>query len=187
MEHYKYVLLDTNNNVAHYPYSIPDLKKDNPSTSFPDVITDQELLLWNVHKVRLVNPVTFDKNSETCEEVMPEFVDNEWVQRWTIRDLTAEELTTHIKNIRDEYIRLTQERLDTFAQTRGYDNILSVCTYASSSSSTFRVEGEYGVIARDDTWNKLYHLLELVESGLIPVPNSYEEIENLLPALTWPE
>lgn len=80
----------------------------------------------------------------------------------------------------------TQLRLDTFAQTRGYAGILSACTYATSPTPKFAKEGQYCVNQRDATWAKLYEILDQVQSGARPVPNSYADVEPELPILVWP-
>jgi hypothetical protein len=90
----------------------------------------------------------------------------------------------------DEFIQMvknaTQDRLDTFAQTRNYDGILSACTYATSTVPKFQSEGQYCVNARDNTWASLYTIMEEVQTGTRPMPTSVEEVMSLLPVLTWP-
>lgn len=80
----------------------------------------------------------------------------------------------------------TQARLDVFARTRGYDGILSACTYERSTDPAFAREGAYCVAMRDATWRTLYDILTEVEAGTRPAPADYAEIEPELPALTWP-
>ena len=90
------------------------------------------------------------------------------------------------EEIRTEIIDRTQKRLDDFAQTRNYDGILSLCTYATSTVPKFRAEGQYGVEARDATWAKLYEMLAEVEAGTRPMPTGFADIEPELPVLNWP-
>ena len=78
-----------------------------------------------------------------------------------------------------------QSRLDTWAQSRGYDGILSACTYATSQVPRFQAEGQRCVDLRDQTWARLYEILAEVETGTRPVPMSLAEIAADLPALTW--
>lgn len=83
-------------------------------------------------------------------------------------------------------IEKTQQRLDIFAKTRGYDGILSACTYVNSSISKFAVEGAYAVTARETTWATLYNLLDEVKAGIRTIPDSYTDVEPHLPQLSWP-
>lgn len=80
-----------------------------------------------------------------------------------------------------------QERLDDYAQTRGYDNILSACTYANSSVPQFRKEGQYAVDMRDAHWAKCYEILNDVQHGRRPAPSSVTEVLMEMPAWHWPD
>lgn len=84
-----------------------------------------------------------------------------------------------------EYTSAIQSRLDTFAQTRGYDGILSACTYATSSVPKFAAEGQYCVDARDATWASAYEILNDVTAGNRLAP-SLDDLFAELPALGWP-
>ena len=109
------------------------------------------------------------------------------------RDCTEEEIQEiqertlpNPQAIQSEIVQAVQLRLDTFAQTRNYDSILSACTYATSVIEKFSSEGQYAVNARDMTWAELYTILGEVQGGLRPMPTGYAQIESELPALVWP-
>ena len=95
---------------------------------------------------------------------------------------TPEQLAAQLQA---EVVMRTQQRLDAFAQTRNYDGILSLCTYATSAAPKFAAEGQYGVAARDATWAKLYEILAEVQAGARPLPSSFADIESDLPVLEW--
>lgn len=82
------------------------------------------------------------------------------------------------------FVASIQQRLDDFAKTRGYDGIMSACTYATSHVPKFQSEGQYCVQARDATWSMAYDMLEDVQSGA-DVP-TMEEVMASLPVLAWP-
>jgi len=86
-----------------------------------------------------------------------------------------------IKNL---CITAIQNRLDEFARSRGYDSILSACTYATSTNQSFAAEGQRCVELRDATWAAAYQILADVQSGLRPLPD-VETLLNELPDLTW--
>ena len=72
-----------------------------------------------------------------------------------------------------------QAHLDQTAQERGYDGILSLCSYATSANARFGPEGQAGVTFRDAVWAYGYAVIAEVESGARPVPT----VEELLAAL----
>jgi len=78
-----------------------------------------------------------------------------------------------------------QSMLDETAKERGYDSILSLCTYATSAKPKFKAEGQAGVEWRDDVWMYCYVELDKVLSGLRTAPTPEELIEEL-PRLVWP-
>jgi hypothetical protein len=84
-----------------------------------------------------------------------------------------------------QFTALIQARLDAFAQTRNYDNILSAASYATSQNPVFSAEGQYAVVARDDTWARAYEILAEVESGAREMPTE-EGLLAELPTLSWP-
>jgi len=92
--------------------------------------------------------------------------------------LTQEQI---LKNYEDKI----QSRLDDFAKERGYNDILSACTYSTSKIIKFQIEGQQCVDLRDKTWDEVYKIILAVkDSGYLP---SWNELEEQLPKLTWAE
>ena len=79
-----------------------------------------------------------------------------------------------------------QKRLDAFAQTRGYDNINSACSYSNSSNPKYKLEGDCAVEKRDATWEKLYTIFQEVREGLRPSIRCFRDIIDELQTLEWP-
>lgn len=80
-----------------------------------------------------------------------------------------------------------QTHLDEFAKQRGYDGILSGCTYATSTILKFQKEGQDCVNARDTTWSFSYAHMASVLAGNSPMPASNAELVGLLPPISWTE
>lgn len=89
------------------------------------------------------------------------------------------------EEIIEQYTEAVQQRLDDFARTRGYDGILSACTYNADTIQKFQIEGQYCVEARGATWQQCYTILDAVLAGEIPMP-TLEELFAQLPVLQWP-
>lgn len=195
-----------NQQVEKYPYSISQLRKDNPQVSFPRNLSDSLLAQYNVFPVKpsdrpAFNPVTQrleegtplrhkarnpDGTFRSDDPATPENEAWEWLQVWNVVPLTADEIAQQQQALQEAIVEQTQQRLDEFARTRGYDGILSAATYATSKVVKFAAEGRYCVEARDATWARLYAILAEVEAGQRPAPSGFADIENELPALVWP-
>lgn len=83
-------------------------------------------------------------------------------------------------------VKETQAYLDAFAQTRGYDGILSLVSYISSTSPKFASEAQYGLESRDATWQKVYEIIEQIKVGTRPRQTRFIDIVAELPPLQWP-
>jgi hypothetical protein len=80
-----------NGAVETYPYSISDLKNDNPNTSFPNVISNELLAEFGVVTVVVTGRPSVDY-TKTVSEALPTFTDNQWTQTWIVTDASAEEI-----------------------------------------------------------------------------------------------
>lgn len=144
-------------------------------------------VVYTVALVRLTPAPAFNRLVEKVVELEPSLIDGELVQQWSVVPLTDEEKATAARAVQNDIVTNTQKRLDDFARTRNYDNILSACTYATSTVPKFAAEGQYCVNARDSTWATLYQVMAEVQAGTRPMPSGYADIEPLLPVLEWPE
>lgn len=170
-----------------YPVREQDIRNANPNTSFATPFTPPEGFA-----PVLESPIpAYDPITQGYREVTPtEDTLGNWMRTYEVYELEAEQVAANEQAKKDrilkEVIDSTQRRLDDFARTRNYDSILSLCTYATSPTQKFQVEGQYGVEARDATWAKLYEILMEVETGVRPLPDGYADVEPELPLLTWP-
>jgi len=71
-------------------YSIPQLRKDNPSVSFPREMPDSLLASYGVFRATPTERPAFDPLKETLVESLAE-QSGQWVQVWTVTALSAEE------------------------------------------------------------------------------------------------
>ena len=173
--------------VAQYPITGTDVLRQNPGVSFPRGPLSAGVM--EAYGCKVVAPVpvpAHNPNTHRVEEGTPVFRDGAWWQTWQLRALDATEIAERQRTLEAQIVSSVQARLDAFAQTRGYDGILSACTYATDPNPRFAAEGQYCVTARGNTWAVLYALLAEVQAGKRPVPADYAAVEPLLPVLGWP-
>lgn len=95
--------------------------------------------------------------------------------------------TIKTKMLRDKYSNVVQKALDDFSNTRLYDSIFTACSYANSTNEKFRVEAEYCVKLRDDTWAMCYQILNEVVDGIRDIPTEEELLQELpIGSAEWP-
>lgn len=178
-----YINTDTN----QYPVSESEIRAAHPNTSFPQPFTPPEGYAW----VFPAPPPAYDPVTHAVREIAPTLtVKGNWEQRWEVVALdpatVAANQAAKAEQIKSEVIFNTQKRLDTFAQTRGYDDIKSASDYAGCSVARFSTEGAYCRDARAETWDALYTMLAEVQAGTRPMPAGFADVEAELPALVWP-
>lgn len=153
-------------------------------------LTEEEAAMFRVVPLTVVAQPSYDAITQRCFRDGCEKVGDEWQYKWTVEALDADaveaNVVAHVASTKAAIVAATQSRLDTFAQTRNYDGILSACTYATSSVPKFAAEGQYCVDARDATWATLYTIMGEVLAQTRPMPESFADVAPLLPALAWP-
>jgi hypothetical protein len=80
----------SNGAIEKYPYSIGDLRKDNPSVSFPKKPENDLLAQWDVYPVAVTPQPQIDY-TKNLKEGMP-VNDGGWKQVWVVTDATEQEI-----------------------------------------------------------------------------------------------
>jgi len=91
-----------NNAVDTFPYSIAQLKLDNPNTSFPATMSDETLAEWNVFPVVLAERPTLNHDQTATMDSTPTLSEGVWGLGWTVVAYTQDELDIISANVRDE-------------------------------------------------------------------------------------
>jgi hypothetical protein len=73
-----------------YPYSVQNLKNENPNTSFPTIIADSLLESFNIYKVETKNSGYDSDDTKDVTEVTPTLSGSVYVQTYTISDADTE-------------------------------------------------------------------------------------------------
>lgn len=95
--------------VESYPYSIGNLRKDNPQVSFPKNFTPEMLATWNVYPVEPVDSPIVDY-TQNLKESEPIYIDGRWKQNWIITPATADEIAS-LQQSQTQNMRVTRDEL----------------------------------------------------------------------------
>jgi hypothetical protein len=90
-----YVLTD-GSTVLRFPYSIVELRKDNPNTSFSGSMSDEELATWGVFPVVPQAAPACDPATETLSQADPTYKNGKWLQKWTVTEADADEIAQRL-------------------------------------------------------------------------------------------
>lgn len=90
--------------VEKYPYSIIQLKKDNPNTSFPSDMSDEVLAEWSVYPVTVTQAPAYDELTQYLEQTQPELVGEIWAVAWNVLQQPLEKADSNVRNKRDKLL-----------------------------------------------------------------------------------
>jgi hypothetical protein len=83
-------------------------------------------------------------------------------------------------DVKAQLTAVVQAHLDATARTRGYDSIVSACSYAGAPNQ-FQAESQQFLAWRANVWTKCYEVMADVDSGARPVPTAEHLISELPP------
>ena len=86
----------TNGSVDTYPYSVGQLRRDNPNTSFPKQIPADMLESYGVYSVTEADQPSYTPRTQNiAQESIPSLVGGVWTVGWTVTNKTSEETTEY--------------------------------------------------------------------------------------------
>ena len=91
------------------PYSIGQLRRDNPQVSFPKNIPDATLVEYSVYPLKATERPEFDPMTHRLAEGTPALLGTEWVQVWSVTPLSPDELVQN-RAERTEQVRMQRQR-----------------------------------------------------------------------------
>ena len=87
-------------------YTIGELRRDNPQTSFPRDIPAEILAQFNVHKVKETPAPQLDSKTHRHTQSV-ELVDGEWTQAWSFLELPLTQASGNVRAHRDSLLQET--------------------------------------------------------------------------------
>jgi len=103
-------LLASNGIISKFPYSLEELRSDNPQTSFAWEMSAEELSDWGVYSVDEQNPPPYNDQTESIELQDPSLVNGLWIRSWIITSASTEEMEQR-KVIKSAEVRRRRNRL----------------------------------------------------------------------------
>ena len=88
-------------------YSIGQLRRDNPNTSFPKSPSDALLAVWDVYPYTVQDQPTVDYMTQTLTQTALAQVNGAWTQGWDVSNLSVEDAGRNIRNQRDNLLQQT--------------------------------------------------------------------------------
>lgn len=102
----------TNGQINQYPYTVGDLRRDNPNTSFPKNVPEPTMAAYGMYPVGYEAAPEYDQMTHRLQHSnLPEFVNGQWVLTKTVVALTPEQIADMtaakaqgVRNQRDKLI-----------------------------------------------------------------------------------
>jgi len=101
----------------------------------------------------------------------------------TIKEIKDKKLFNHFTKLLAEH---AQSRLDYFAKQKGYNDMLTLTSYMSSTSEEFVNDAKYGIKLRDEVWIAIYSYITKLTALELPLPKNLNDINAIMPLLIWP-
>lgn len=86
-------LKSTNGKIDQFPYTVGDLRRDNPNTSFPKKISQETMAAYGMFPVVYEEMPVYDPTTQRVEDAtVPKLIEGRWVLTRTVVSLTEDEL-----------------------------------------------------------------------------------------------
>lgn len=95
-----YVLLDDQGGIKRFPYTLTDLRRDNPDVSFPKDLEAADPSQFGMYPVA-GDPPSFDADAEELIEQNPTLVDGQWQRQWSVVSLSSEQVLERFRSRAD--------------------------------------------------------------------------------------
>ena len=101
----------TNGQIDQYPYTVGDLRRDNPNTSFPKVVPEATMAAFGMFPVGYEAAPEYDPMTHRIQHSsVPELKDGKWLLTKAVVALTAEQIASRdaakAKEIREQRAKL---------------------------------------------------------------------------------
>lgn len=98
------VKTDEENNVLKYPYTLRELIRDFPRTSFPEVVTEDSLEGKNVFIVEKSQKPSVNTYAKYVEDQAVLQENGTWLQEWSILNLAQGQAEKNVRDARNNLL-----------------------------------------------------------------------------------
>ena len=102
--------LKVSGSTITYPYSVQNLKNENPNISFPTIISDSLLESFNIYQVEMKNSGYDNDDTKDVTEVTPTLSGSIYIQTYTISDADTETINKR-REIKWSEVRSSRDSL----------------------------------------------------------------------------
>ena len=132
-----------NDGVAE-PYNLSALKADNPSVSFPKMITDEIAAEYNVYPSVVETQPDFNVATHNCElSTTATQVDGVWTYTWNVTEKSADEITAYNDSVARQ-VRAERDQLLAATDWRASSDLTLSAEWAAYRQSLRDVPGQSG-------------------------------------------
>lgn len=93
-------------------YTIGQLRRDNPNTSFPKTIPSDTLEQFGVFPLDVKPEPSFDSLTQYIETKPAELIDGSWVMGWEVKQLEFAAAAANVRKKRDRILEETVDRIN---------------------------------------------------------------------------
>lgn len=130
-----------------YPYQPTQLRAENPNVSFPSEMADALLAEFGVYPVQPTSRPEYDPATQTLSEALPSYENGAWVQNWTVRDLTADEIAARAQARRAALVCTPRQARLALTQA---GLLAAIEAWVAAAPDAVRIEWEYATEIRRD-------------------------------------
>jgi len=100
-------LKSTNGSVDQFPYTIGQLRRDNPNVSFPRRLSDEILANYNVHSVTELDKPEYNPLVQNLSQGAPTLINGSWQVPYTAENMPQPTAETNVRSKRDSLLQET--------------------------------------------------------------------------------
>jgi len=105
----------TNGAVDQYPYTVGQLRRDNPNVSFPKNLSEERMAEYGMYRVYFADSPDYDAATQRTEHSnLPSLIDDKWTITHSVVDLTEAEIQNRNQDLA---IKVRKQRDAKLAET----------------------------------------------------------------------